>query len=154
MATLNKQITTDKTDLYKSVAIRKNPRGEAGFIALISMLIIGALVLVVSVGVSLRSLGEADVSSGKEMAHRALALANLCAEAGLMKVISILNYAGGESIIVDGESCDILAVEGSGNSKTLKTESTVSGYTRKLKVSISQISPAVTVSGWEEVADF
>lgn len=129
-------------------------RGEAGYIALISMLIIGALVLVISVGVSLRSLGEADMSSGKEKAHRALALADLCAEVGLMKIVSVLNYAGSESIIVDGKSCDILPVEGSGNSKTLKTKSAVSGYTRKLKVSISQISPTVTISDWEEVADF
>lgn len=129
-------------------------KNERGYIALISILIIGVLVLMISVGVSLRSIGETNMSLGEEKAHRALALADLCAEKGLMKIVSVLNYAGNESMIVNGESCDILPVEGSGNSKTLKTKSTISGHTRKLKVSISQISPVMTVSGWEEVADF
>ena len=129
-------------------------KNERGYIALISILIIGGLILMISVGVSLRSIGEMNMSLEEEKAHRALALADLCAEVGLMKIASILNYVGNESIIVAGESCDILPVEGGGNSKTLKIKSAIAGYTRKLKVSVSQISPAMIISSWEEVADF
>lgn len=141
--------------MIKKLNAKRYPlKPQGGYIALISILIIGALVLMISVGVSLRSIGETNMSLGEEKAHRALALANLCVERGLMKIMSVLNYAGNESIVIDGESCDILPVEGNGNARTLKTKSTVSGYTRKLKVSISQISPIMIISSWEEVGDF
>jgi len=128
---------------------------QEGFIALISILIIGAVVLVISIGLSLRSIGETDMSLGEQESHRALALANLCAEQALMKFESTLNYSGSESIIIGNESCDILAVSGSGNlNRTIQTQSTVSNYTRKVQVVVSQISPTMQLTSWEEVADF
>jgi len=126
-----------------------------GFIALTSILIIGALVLAVAIGVSLRSISESRMSLGEQESHRALALANLCAEQALMRLESILNYNGNESIIIEEESCDILAIEGLGNvDRTIKTQSTVSGYTKKVKIEVSQVSPTIQISSWEERADF
>ena len=126
-----------------------------GFIALISILIVGGLILTVSIGVSLRSIGETEMSFGEQESNKALALANLCAEQALMKLESILNYSGSESIIVGGSPCDILAIDGSGNlNRTVKSQSTVSGYTRKVKVEVSQISPTMRITSWEEISDF
>jgi len=126
-----------------------------GFIALTSMLIIGALVLTISIGVLLRSINEMKMSLGEQEAHRALALVNLCGELALMKIESVFNYSGNESIIIGEESCDVLQIEGSGNTdRTIKVQSTVSGYTKKVKIEISQISPAMYISSWEEVQDF
>lgn len=128
---------------------------QKGFIALISVLIIGALVLVISVGLSLRSVTETQISLGEQESHRALALANLCMEAALMKLESVLHYSGNEIIIVNGQSCDIMGVEGSGNlNRTVKTKSTVSGYTKKVKVVVSKVSPVMQITSWEEVGDF
>ena len=126
-----------------------------GFIALISILIIGAVILSISIGVSLRSIDETKMSLDQQESHKALALANLCAEQALMKLTSVLNYTGSESIIIDGETCDIFLITGSGNlNRTVKTQSTVSGYTGKVKLEVSQVSPAMQISSWEEVAGF
>jgi hypothetical protein len=126
-----------------------------GFIALISILIIGALILAVSIGVSLRSIDETTMSMDQQESNRALALADLCAEQALMKLESVLNYAGSESITVDGDTCDILLITGSGNlNRTIKTQSTVSGYTRKVKLEVLQISPTMQISSWETVPGF
>ena len=82
-------------------------------------------------------------------------MANLCAEQALMKLESVLNYNGSESIIIDGETCEILLITGSGNlNRTIKTQSTVFGYTRKVKLKVSQVSPIMKISSWEEVPDF
>jgi len=130
-------------------------KNQGGFIALISILILGAMMLVISIGVSLRSIGETDMALSEQESHRALALANLCAEQALMKLESILSYSGNESIIIGSESCDILAISGSGNfTRTVKTQSTVSGHTKKVQVVVSQISPTMQIASWEEVADF
>jgi len=134
---------------------REIMKNQKGFIALISVLIVGAVVLVVSIGVSLRSVGESNMSLGEQESHRALALANLCAEQALMKLESSLNYGGNESIIIGDESCDILTVGGAGNlARTVKTLSAVSGYTRRIKVEVSRISPTMQISSWESVGSF
>lgn len=126
-----------------------------GFIALTSILIIGALILTISIGLSLRSIGETQISLAEQESHRALALANLCAEAALMKLESVLNYGGNESMAVGGQSCDIMSIEGSGNlNRIVKAKSTVSGHTKKVKVVVSRISPVMQITSWEEVADF
>jgi hypothetical protein len=126
-----------------------------GFIALTSILIIEALVLMVSIGVLLRSVNETDMSLDEQESHRALFLAGLCAESALMNLKSVFNYSGNESIIIGEESCDILTIEGSGNlDRTVKTQSTVSGYTKKVKIEVFQVSPVMEISSWEEISDF
>lgn len=128
---------------------------QKGFVALISILIIGAIVLTISIGLSLRSIGETNMSLGEQESHRALALANLCAEQALMKLENTLNYAGGEPVTIGSKSCDILTISGSGNfNRTIKTQSVVSGYTKKVRVEVSQISPTMQITSWEEVSDF
>jgi len=150
-----KRLFTLQQILEKMMNSFRKHTSERGFIALISILIIGAVVLVISIGLSLRSIGETNMSLSEQESHRALALANVCAEQALMKLESFLNYSGSESIIIGSESCDILAVSGSGNfSRTVETQSTVSSHTRKVQVFVSQISPIMQLTSWEEVADF
>lgn len=133
--------------------LEKNKKSK-GFIALISILIIGAVVLVISIGLSLRSISETDMSLSQQQANTALSLANLCAEQALFKLESVLNYSGSETLNIDGNSCSILAITGSGNiNRTVTTQSTVAGYTRKVKAIVSQISPVMQISSWNEVAD-
>lgn len=128
---------------------------DRGFIALISVLVVGALVLVVSVGVASRSLSESQSSFAEQQSGRAFSLATLCAETALLKLQNVLDYSGSESILTGGNSCSILLIGGSGNiNRTLKALSTVSGYTRKVQVEISEISPVMKIDLWEVVADF
>lgn len=128
---------------------------KRGFIALISVLIIGAVVLMITIGLALRSQAETAISFSEQESHRALALANLCAEQALLKLENTVNYAGNESIMMDGESCEILLIDGSGNlHRTVKTQSTVSKYTKKVKVKVLQTSPVMQIVSWEEVSDF
>lgn len=134
--------------------LEKNKKLKNGFVALISILIIGAVVLVISIGLSLRSISETDMSLSQQQANNALSLANLCAEQALMKLESVLNYSGSETLNIDGNSCSILAITGSGNTnRIVTTQSAVGGYTRKVKVVVSQISPIMQISSWNEVAD-
>jgi hypothetical protein len=132
---------------------------QRGFIALTAVLIISAVVLTISIGLAVRSVGESKMSLDSQKSHRAMALANLCAETALMKLESVFQYSGDEVIMIDTEPCHILPVEGSGNlSRTVKTQSTttISGqvYVKKVKIVVSQISSEMRVTSWEEVSDF
>jgi len=126
-----------------------------GFIALISVVIIEALILLISIGVSLRSITESNITLDEQASNRALSLSNACAEIALMKVESVLNYNGNETIMIEGDSCEIMPLEGSGNTnRIIKTKSTIIDHTRKVKIEISQISPIMQITSWKEVADF
>lgn len=129
---------------------------EQGFIALVSILIVGALVLVVSIGVSLRAIGETQMSLGQEFGNRARVLADACAEYALMQLKNNLQYSGNETILLDEtDSCDILPVEGSGNeNRTVKTQATSTGFMRKIHIEIARVNPTTQITLWEEVADF
>ncbi len=130
-------------------------KAEKGFIALISLSIAGIIATVIVVGIFLSAVTETDMSLISQESNKALALANLCAEQALFRLVTTLNYSGNESIIIEGKSCEILSIEGTGNfNRVIKTQSTVSKYTKKIKIEVSQISPVVEISSWEEVSDF
>ncbi len=130
-------------------------QNKNGFIALISLLIIGAVVLLIGTGLSLRSIGETNMSLAQEQSQKAGAMADLCAEQALMKLESVLNYSGNETLTVDGISCTIFTIGGVGNTnRTITVQSAVGGYARKVKLAVAQISPTMQITSWEKTPDF
>ena len=125
-----------------------------GFVSLFSVIIVISLILFVAIGVAKRTVDQTR-SINEERAAQALAMANLCAEMAITKLQSVLDYVGNETITVDGQSCNILTIEGSGNfNRVVKAQSNVSGYSRKIKVEISQISFPIQITSWTIVPDF
>ncbi|MBU1159761.1 hypothetical protein KKD04_01075 [Patescibacteria group bacterium] len=126
-----------------------------GYIALISVLIIQALILAIIIGIFLRSNTETKMVLAEQLSSKSRALAEACAEYALQQLKNDSNYSGNESIIIDGsDSCDILPIETSGSDKIVKTQSAVSGYTRKIKINVIQINPEMFTSYWNEVPNF
>ncbi|MBI5306180.1 hypothetical protein HZB04_01140 [Candidatus Wolfebacteria bacterium] len=135
--------------------LQQSSEKNNGFVALISILIVNALILVIAISLSLRSIGSSRMSFAEREASRALSLANLCAEQALIKLESVLNYSGNEIITIGADSCNIFPIGGSGNySRTITTQSVVTNYTRKIKVVVSQVSPIMQITSWDQVADF
>ncbi len=126
-----------------------------GYIALISVLIISAIVVLIATSASLISIGESDMALQENQARESFYLADFCAEYALMKLESVLNYSGNKTVTLGQNSCNILSIEGSGNyNRVVKVQSTFSGQTRKVKVQISQISPTMQITSWQGVSDF
>jgi len=137
--------------------IRNSARvaNNSGFIALTTVLVMSAVILVISTGISLRSVDGIKMSLGQKHSYTASSLAYLCAENALIKLKSTTNYSGNETITLDGETCDILSIDGTGYStRTVKTQSTVSGYTKKLKIVVAEVDPIMQITSWDEVTDF
>lgn len=130
-------------------------RKERGYIALISVFIISAIIVLIATSASLLSISESDMSLQENQAWESFYLASFCVEQALMKLESVLNYEGNETLILGGKSCDILPLEGSGNfNRVIKAQSTASGQTRRIKVEISQVSPVMQITSWQQVAEF
>jgi len=122
-----------------------------GFIALVTVLIIFAIVLLVGLSIGLLSINEAQMGLKKSQSSQAYYLANLCVEDALMKLKENINYSGNETIETESGSCQILPIEGKW---TIKTISNFQNQVKKIKIIISQVNPKMIISSWQEVADF
>lgn len=133
--------------------INTHAQQKGGYIALISVLIAGALMLLVGVGSSLRGVDTLNAVSGEESSLRASALADACAEEALMRLKGDVAYAGNETIIVGGgETCRVLSLSGVGNTdRILLTQGVVNNYVRNVRVDIAQVNPSLTIRTWSTV---
>lgn len=131
----------------------ENASNSDGFIALFSILIIGAFGLLVAVGLASQSFDEAKITIAREGASRARFLAHACAEEALKELKENKNYAGGSALVFPAGSCDILPVIAAGKNRTVRTQSAVAEYVKKVEVKV-RVNGGLKVISWLDVADF
>jgi len=135
--------------------LTKNHHSSKGYIALTTVLILTAVMLIIVLGLNLNAISESKIAISEEASQKAFYLATACAEDAIRKLKDDINYAGNETIAIGAESCFIETVEGSGNTnRVVKTQSTVGEHTRKIKVEIATVNPDTAITSWQEVADY
>lgn len=133
----------------------KRSKHTRGFVALTSVLVLGAILLSITISTASRSITAADLGTALYAKEKAETLAHLCAEHALIELERTLGYVGDESIVVGDESCDILTITGTGNTeRTISSMSTVGGHVHRTRVIVSSVSPDLTITSWESVSSF
>ncbi len=123
-----------------------------GFMTLLGVLTVGAIGTAIAVSVLAFCLGNTHTSIIFEQSNQAKAVANACAEQALNKLRLSASYAGNESLTFSGFTCQIYAVQGSGNTnRTIQASSTVGTTIRKAQIIVAQIKPTVILTSWQEV---
>jgi len=141
-----------KSTIAEYFKLRYNNKG---YIALISTVIIMAVVLLIAISVNLFSINESQIGLAQSQSSESYYLANACAEEALIRLKNNLSYLGSEMITIGTNQCQILALEGSGNTnRIIKAKSSLYNQVRKIKVKINQVNPQTVISLWEEVTDF
>ena len=120
-----------------------------GFIALMSVLILGAVGTAVAVSVLLLGLGASRTSLAVDQSNQAKAAANACAEQALEKLRESNSFTG--TSLTLGQGTCTSSVTGSGSTRTITTSGTVAAVVRKVSISVSAFKPTLTVSSWQEV---
>lgn len=127
------------------------PRG--GYIALISMLILTAFILIIATTVALTSFLAQSAASGsyyKEVSH---ALAESCVQKALLSLAGNSDYAGGETVTVAGsDTCRILSVSTSGPSKVIQAQGSFQNAVTNMRVTV--LASDLSITGWEEPSQF
>lgn len=127
---------------------------QQGIVALMTVLIIGAIILVISLGMTFRSVQESDTSLDEELSYKAFVMATSCMEQALLSLSDDSTYVGNQTLVIGAYSCTIATITGNENSRVIQTSSTVNGYTRRLSVNVSNVNPPLQVSSWQEVSGF
>ncbi|MBU6501139.1 MAG: hypothetical protein KGJ89_04615 [Patescibacteria group bacterium] len=127
-------------------------RQRGGYIALLSALIISAVVVVI-----ILTLGQGTYLHRINIANsyfkeRSRALAGACVETGLLDLTSNPNYSGNETINVASDTCRIVSVVSGGTGRVISAQGIFQNSYTNYKVTVA--TSTVSILGWEEVQNF
>ncbi len=125
-----------------------------GYIALVTVLVTGAVGVAIAVSVVLLGLGVSRTSFAAQQSLQARALADACVEEALQQIHDSTPYTGTAGLTLGQGSCSYTVTSQGGQNRTVISTGTVGTIVRKVKVIISGINPNVTLTSWQELADF
>ncbi|OGD69035.1 hypothetical protein A3I18_00680 [Candidatus Campbellbacteria bacterium RIFCSPLOWO2_02_FULL_35_11] len=125
-----------------------------GYVALISVLVSGAVVSSIAMSVILLGIGSARNSFALEQSNQAKALANACAEQGLQQIRNLNSFTGSLNIVLGKGSCSYSVNNLGSENREILASGIVGTVTRKVRVTINTINPRINLASWEEVANF
>ena len=138
-----------------SYFLQANSRNSnTGYVALITVLVIGAVGTAIAVSVILLGLGSSRTSFALEQSNQAKALANACAEEALQQIRDSTPFTGTGSLTLGQGTCGYTVVNDGGENRTVTASGTVGTVVRKIKIIVNTINPAINLTSWQEVADF
>ncbi len=128
---------------------------HTGYIMLITVLFVGIIASAILTSLLLLGTSANQVSLSVVEANHSLAIAQGCAEYGLLKLRQSPSYAGNEFLTIGNHQCEILPVGGIGNNnRVLCTEGKIGDSVRRLEIVINQILPQTKIYSWQEVSVF
>jgi len=125
-----------------------------GYIALISVLIIGAVSVAVAVSLILLGLNFSRTGFSLENSQIAKAYANACAETALQQIRNSTPYTGSGSLSFAQGTCAYTVANTGGSTRKITASGTVGAIVRRVQITISAINPLIVISSWQEQADF
>jgi hypothetical protein len=124
------------SNLYR----RKRP----GMTLLITVLIAGAVALAIGLSVTLRAIGELDISTAGSESEIAQGAMDACVQEGLLKLARDSSYAG--DTLPMGEATCTVTVTTSGTTRHIAVSADSDRWTRALRVSAVLTSTGVTIT--------
>lgn len=113
-----------------------------GFIALISVIVVGSIILIVGVSVAITSVLGVDMVSMEQKGKQALALANSCISLAINRSMEISNYEGRERFSVGDYFCNILDV----STSSIVVKGVSGGTVKNIEVTINDVFDGLI--GW------
>ena len=126
---------------------------EQGFVALISVLIVGAVGVAITTSLLLLGLGSSRTSFALEQSSQARALANACVEEALEQIRNNTLFSGTETLTLGQGNCNYTVIVQTNENRTITATGTVGTIIRKVKVTLDTINPNINITSWQEVAD-
>jgi hypothetical protein len=124
-----------------------------GFVTLISVLVLGAVGVAISLSLLLLGVGSSRTGFSVEQSSQAKALANACAEEALQQIRDSTPFVGSGGLALGQGTCSYSVTSQGAQNRTVSASGTVGTIGRKVKVIINKINPSIIVVSWQEVDD-
>lgn len=127
---------------------------QFGYVTLLSVLVVGAVGVAVSLSLLLLGLGSSRTGFALQQMYQAKALADACAEDALLEIRNATSFTGNGSLTLGQGTCSYTVTSQGGQNRTVTATGMVGSVTRKVKGVLTKVSPNITVASWKEVGDF
>jgi len=127
------------------------PHDSRGFITLVSVLVVGAVGLSIGLSLILLGLDSSRTSFTLHQSAQARGLANACAEEALRLIKNSIAFTGTAMPTLGSGTCTYTVTNTGGQARTIAASGTVGTIVRKVSISITQITPFIAISSWQEV---
>ncbi len=127
---------------------------KKGYVALISTIIVSAIVL--SIGISLIFVNLNASLSGLiiRQSDQARSLAKTCSEIALYQLSQNYNYLESNNYALDFGDCNYTVVSSGANGRLINSTGILNDIHRKEQVFLNQQNEALNIIYWQDVADF
>ena len=139
--------------MYKNSQKGYNLIMQGGYITLVSVLIVGAVGLAITISILLFGLNSSRTSFALEQSIIAKNLANACAEEGLETIRENTTFVGTNTFYFENGNCTYEVINNGGSNRTINSSGLVADIVRRVQINIDALSP-VNVVSWQEVAGF
>ncbi len=123
-----------------------------GFVALISSIIISAILLIILTTLSLGEFYTRYNILDSELKERSRDIADACVDETLLAIANNSAYTGNETKTVNENTCFIDTVVTNGSEKSFRIRAIYQNYFTSLKIIID--SSTLNVLSWEEIRSF
>ncbi len=134
--------------MYNKKELRK------GYIALISVILIGALGSAIMVSVIASGVSATKTDFSLQQLGSSRILASSCAEEALQTIVETSTTSSVGSLSLGQGTCSYTILSQNGQNITINATGVLGAITTKIQVIIATTSPALTLSSWQEVVDF
>ncbi len=126
-----------------------------GYIALISVMLMSALGLAIMISVIASGVDASRTDFSLQQSGGARSMASACAEEALQKILETSTTTGTGNLSIASGTCSyIITSTSSGQTLIISATGLLGTVTSKIKVVTATTTPGISLSSWEEVADF
>lgn len=123
---------------------------EDGYVALLSVLIVGAVAVAVGTMLLMIGLDSQRAALVTQRSLQARGLASTCAEDALQQIHDDTSYTGNNTLNLGQGSCTYTVTNTGGANRTIAASGTVGTVVRRASLSIT-IGSTITITSWQEV---
>lgn len=123
---------------------------------LVVVVILGAALLIMSMGTFLIGFGAREGSSAMRESGEVLALADGCMNEVLLRLHRDMNYGVGSGVIpftAPNGSCTLEVSDSGGDVRQIDIQASMNGFVRHIRSTVSIIGGSVSTLSWEERND-
>jgi type II secretory pathway component PulK len=125
---------------------------EGGYIALLTVLIIGAAAAAISLALVTAGADSQRSALVELQSKQARALAAACAQEALQQIHDNIAYTGANNVTQGAGSCTYTVTSTSGQSRTIIVTSTVGSVVRKIQAYATIGTSSISISLWQETS--
>lgn len=125
---------------------------QQGYIALITVLIVGSASLAIGLALLLAGTDSQKTILSMQQSTQARSMAVSCAEEALQQMHDSTTFSGTNNLSIGGGTCAYTVTDLGGSSRRVDASATVGTVARKVQVYATIGASSISITSWQEVS--